>query len=104
MCVNVISKGSSLFSFLLFEDNTNLVISDKDIKKLCDNANRELCKVANWLAVNKLSLNVKKTHCVINFWSKEPKLTNKPSINIGKQNNEQVKRKNHIGLNIDQNL
>jgi len=28
--------------------------------RLPDNANQELCKVANWLAANKLSLNVKK--------------------------------------------
>ena len=96
------TESSNLLSLLLFD--TNLLISDKDIKKLCDNANRELCKVANWLAVNKLSLNVKKTHCVINFWSKEPKLTNKPSINIGNQNIEQVNSTNLFGLNIDQDL
>ena len=53
-------KGSNLLSCLLFADDTNLFICDKDIKKLCDNNNREFCKVANWLAVNKLSLNVKK--------------------------------------------
>ena len=44
-------ESSNLLSFLLFADDTNLFISDKDIKKLCDNANPELCKAANWLAV-----------------------------------------------------
>ena len=39
------------------------------------NANQELCKVASWLAVNKLSLNVKKTHFVV-FRAKNKKLTN----------------------------
>ena len=63
-------KGSNLLSCLLFADDTNLFICDKDIKKLCDNNNRELCKVANWLAVNKLSLNVKK-NTFRNFLSKE---------------------------------
>ena len=48
----VLAVYRKLLSLLLFD--TNLLISDKDIKKLCDNANRELCKVANWLAVNKL--------------------------------------------------
>ena len=39
------------------------------------NANQELCKVASWLAVDKLSLNVKKTHFVV-FRAKNKKLTN----------------------------
>ena len=52
------SESSNLLSFLLFADDTNLFISDKD-KKLCDNANQELCKAANWLAytVNKCEEN-----------------------------------------------
>ena len=101
--VNDISESSNLLSFLLFADDPNLFISDKDIKKLCDNANREICKVANWLAVNKLSLNVKKTRFVI-FRAKNKKLTNNISINIGNQNIEQVNSTNFLGLNIDQDL
>lgn len=55
-------QSSNLLSFLLFADDTDLFIRVKDIKKLCDNANQEFCKVVNWLAVNKLSINVKKTN------------------------------------------
>jgi len=73
------------------------------ILRNCDNANLELCKVANWLAVNKLSLNVKKTRFVI-FRAKTKKLTNNLSINIGNQNIEQVNSTNLFGLNIDQDL
>ena len=53
------SESSNLLSFLLFANDTNLFISDKDMKKLCDNANQELCKAANWLAftVNKCEEN-----------------------------------------------
>ena len=94
------SESSNLLSFLLFADDTNLFISNKDIKKLCDNANQELCKAANWLAVNKLSINVKKTHFVI-FRAKNKNLTNNISINIGNQNIEQVNSTNFLGLNID---
>ena len=101
--VNDISESSNLLSFLLFADDPNLFISDKDIKNSCDNANREICKVANWLAVNKLSLNVKKTHFVI-FRAKNKKLTNNISINIGNQNIEQVNSTNFLGLNNDQDL
>lgn len=88
---------------MLFAGNTNLFISDKDIKKLCDNVNQELCKAAYWLAVNKLSINVKKTHFVI-FKAKNKNLTNNISINIVNQNIEQVNNTNFLGLNIDQDL
>ena len=73
------------------------------ILRNCDNANLELCKVANWLAVNKLSLNLKKTNFVI-FRAKTKKLTNILSTNIGNQNIEQVNTTNFLKLNIDQDL
>ena len=62
-----------------------------------------LVKVANWLAVNKLSLNVKKTPLLI-FRAKNKKLTNNISINIGNQNIAQLNSTNFFGLNIDQDL
>ena len=89
------SESSNLLSFLLFADDTNLFISDKDIRKLCDKANQELCKVANWLAVNMLSINVKKTHFVI-FKAKNKNLTKNIIINIGNQNIEQVNSTNFL--------
>ena len=52
--VNEISQSSSLLSFLLFADYTNLFFSQKDITILGKTLNQELCKVANWLACNKL--------------------------------------------------
>ena len=73
------------------------------ILRNCDNANLELCKVANWLAVNKLSLNLKKTNFVI-FRAKTKKLTNILSTNIGNQNIEQVNTTNFLKLTIDQDL
>jgi len=51
--VNDISHSSSLLSFLLFADDTNLFFSHKDIKILGKTVNQELCKVANWLACDK---------------------------------------------------
>ena len=94
LLVNDISESSSLLSFLLFADDTNLFISDTDIlKKKCDNANRELSKVANWPAANKLSVNAKRTHFVI-FLSKEQKADDNLSINVDNQNIEQVNSTN----------
>ena len=79
--VNDISASSDLLSFLLFADDTNLFLSHKDLKTLNDTANQELCKVANWLAANKLSLNVKKTHFVI-FKTKNKMIATKLAIKV----------------------
>ena len=45
----------------MFEDDTNLFISDSNIENLFETMTEELRKVANWVKANKLSLNNSKT-------------------------------------------
>ena len=47
---------------ILFADDANLFSSGKEIKTLETNINNELSQISIWLKVNKLSLNIKKTH------------------------------------------
>jgi len=101
--VNDISQSSSLLSFLLFADDTNLFFSHKDIKILGESVNQELCKVANWLACNKLSLNVKKTHFMI-FKAKNKKMNHNINIKIGNEIIELVNNTNFLWLIIDDDL
>ena len=53
-----------LLSFL-FADGTSMLIHGKDVSLLEEEMNRELCKVTTWLKVNKLSLNITKTHNIV---------------------------------------
>ena len=53
---------SSKLSFDLFADDTNLFTSHKCFDNLIKLFNEELDKVAKLLNINKLSLNVTKTH------------------------------------------
>lgn len=92
-----------LLSFLLFADDTNLFFSHKDIKILGKTVNQELCKVANWLPCNKLSLNVKKTHFMI-FKAKNKKMNLYLNIKIGNEIIERVHNTNFLGLIIDDYL
>ena len=46
----------------MFADDTNLFISDSNIKNLFETMNEELRKVANWFKANKLSLSISKTN------------------------------------------
>ena len=55
-----------LTSFFLFLfDDTNIFLNGKNIDELVKYMNCELNKVVIWLAANKLSLNIKKTHFMI---------------------------------------
>ena len=58
--INDIHKCSEIMSFILFADDTNLFLSDNDLKKLQDMVLQEFKKVVTWLKVNKLTLNIKK--------------------------------------------
>ena len=50
---------------ILYADDTNFFISGKNIDNLIQTANHEIEKVFDWLNVNKLSLNIQKTHYMI---------------------------------------
>ena len=54
-------RASTEISTIMFADDTNLFISDKNINQLFSRMNIELIKVSTWFKANKLSLNVTKT-------------------------------------------
>ena len=60
--INGLCKVSNIVKFILFADDTNIYSSCFDLKELCVNINKELEKLKEWFALNKLSLNVSKTN------------------------------------------
>ena len=48
--------------FFLFADDNTLLFAHKNLKVLEQVANSELSKVSEWLVVNKLSLNIRKSN------------------------------------------
>ena len=70
--INDISKASRLFHAVLFADDTSLIgtmthfhirlpKSNEDIRIITNRINSELALIQEWLKINKLSLNIKKT-------------------------------------------
>ena len=47
-----IIRSSDLLQFIIFADDTNLLMSNIDLKTLISNVNNELRKVSKWLKVN----------------------------------------------------
>ena len=61
---DMINATNKLFP-LIFADDTNVFITGKNIENLINEMNSEMTKLVEWLHVNKLSINVKKTHYMI---------------------------------------
>ena len=58
--VNDLQESSDKLKHFLFDDDTNAVYADKNLKSLESTVNQELCKLFDWLTANKLKLNIKK--------------------------------------------
>ena len=106
---NDIHNSSDKLSFYLFADDTNLLYADNNLKSLEETVNNELLKVSEWLNVNKLTLNTKKSNYVI-FRPYQRKLVY--SVNIQMFDNSthtitSLKCKEHVkylGILLDSNL
>ena len=49
----------------MFADDINIFIQGKDISQMQNDMNEEMIKISAWLKINKLSLNIDKTHFML---------------------------------------
>ena len=99
--INDLPNATSFF-IKLFADDTFLCAQNENITSLEKFVNIELQKVYNWLASNKLTLNVSKSKFMLTL---KPK-TARPSFNvkINGEKLEQCKSYKYLGVFIDENL
>ena len=106
--INDFPQASTRFNFIMYADDTTL---SSTIDSLCHNGNindvseiinNELCKINEWLKINKLSLNVNKSKYII--FKKPNKRTVNPILKIENSNIERVESFNFLGLIIDSQL
>lgn len=71
--VNDMHRSSPKFNFYLFDDETNLLCAEIDLRKLEISVNQELSKLRDWLDRNKSFLNPSQSNFVI-FHPFQPKL------------------------------
>eukprot|EP00733_Pompholyxophrys_punicea_P000182 Pompholyxophrys_punicea_v1_NODE_31_length_5106_cov_5.948276.p1 type:complete len:607 gc:universal NODE_31_length_5106_cov_5.948276:3591-1771(-) len=63
--VNDLSNSLQQLMPLLFADDSNLFGFNKDRNELQELVNGDLCRVAEWLKMNRLSINLEKTHFMV---------------------------------------
>ena len=99
--INDLPMVSQIFDMIMYADDTTLYcninrdISDQDI-------NAELKKVSDWLCSNKLSLNVKKTKCMV-FHTAQRKVAY-PILTLNNIEIERVTQFNFLGVIISSNM
>ena len=108
--MNDIDEASSALNSILFADDStfmstiNAVFPNRKIDaRFEENMNKELEKIYNWLAVNKLSLNARKTKYML-FHTKGTKFDYIPKIVINGTDIERVTNFNFLGLTINEKL
>ena len=78
--INDIQNCSNLFKYIMFADDTNLFVSNKNLDNLVASVNEELKNLSMGFMANRLSLNVKKTSYMV-FGRKRKNCNFKLSIN-----------------------
>ena len=88
---------------IFFSDDVyiNLFCSDNDINDLCGIINVELDKLNTWFSVNKLSLNIQKTHYIV-FGNKT--IDGKVSVLINNKIIDRVYESKFLGVYIDSRI
>ena len=87
---------------LLFADDTNLFCNGTDLQQMEKCINDELAQISQWLKVNTLSLNVKKTNYMLFTRSRNRPL--KLNIVIDNESIGEVRRTKFLGVFIDNKL
>ena len=93
-------KCSDILFFILFADDTTLIV-DLDVYDQTI-INRELRKLSLWLKLNKLSINVTKSKCIV--FRQPQKTVEIPELKIDNNNIEVVDNILFLDLNINKNL
>jgi hypothetical protein len=86
---------------IFFADDSNLFKNGKNISEIEKNLNEELSHIVKWLKINKLTLNVDKTQCML-FTSKH--YNRALDLKIENSHIVQVKKAKFLGVIIDEKL
>ena len=101
--INDIASSSKLLQFIIFADDTNIFFSHSDLDSLINTVNTELCKIVLWLEVNRLSLNIKKTHYML-FCGKRKCASNIANISMNGASLDRVTVTKFLGVILNENL
>lgn len=105
--VNDLNYASDYFEMLLYADDTTLIapLCATNFQALTPNINLELTKIYDWLCLNRLSLNIRKTKYIIfHYPQRHINSSDSPELRIANTSIERVKDFNFLGLTVSETL
>ena len=100
--INDLPLQSNLLNTVMFADDSNLFLQGPNVEHIERIFNSELKKIVHWFNVNKLSLNVGKTHCML--FNRRRNLPSNPSIVINNVEIDFVLETKFLGVILRNNL
>ena len=88
----------------MYADDTSLTLASTDIDHINYCPNYDLSNVYEWLAANKLTLNMTKTEFMLIAWQKLSQFTESPSLTVNENAIDQVTSAKSLGVYVDQNI
>ena len=89
----------------MYADDTSITCFSTDSDSLFRNKNNEMVNVAEWMRLNKLSLNADKSEfMVIDYSRQQNNLKELKEIEVNLKKIGRVAKTKYLGLNIDENL
>ena len=101
--INDLPHVSKDLYMILFADDTNVFLSGKDINDVITRLNLEMSKLVEWLHVNKLSLNLAKTHYMV-FRSRNKKCDAFADLSINGTIINRVSSTKFLGVILEEHL
>ena len=101
--INDLYKSANDLSFILYADDTNIVVSNPNLESLCNIVNRGLSQVCEWFKANKLSINVNKCNYMI-FHNGKRFCVNDICIRIDNTALPRVDKTKFLGVYLDSSL
>jgi hypothetical protein len=101
--INDLAGVSNCLFSLLFADDSNMFITGKNLDDLISTMNTEMAKIVDWLNINKLSLNLKKTHYMV-FRKPRCKISLTSDLIIGGMKIDMATETKFLGVKVDQHL
>ena len=101
--INDLSSAVSYSMIHHFADDTNILYSDKSIKKINRQINYDLSLITQWLRANRISLNSNKTEIII-FRHKGRTIAKHLNFRISGQKIRTVEKNKYLGLYLDEHL
>ena len=101
--INDLPNISQKLQFFLFADDTNIYYESDDLLSMEKTINLELKQLNLWLNVNRLALNLNKTHFVI-FHSAKKTINHRVTLKIKRKALNEKDYVKYLGVTIDSHL